>query len=212
MANRDKTRSWALLLGSIVLLFISSLLARRGRLVLGEEHLLELVYGLPESLRLFFLAITLLGSAWAFAVVLIVLLMKERFDVGLRVMIAGIATYVVVGAAKELIARPRPGELVVEMLQRELLVSGYGFPSAHTAIATVLALLLGVYLPQNRQYIVPLWIVLVAISRLYLGVHAPLDIVGGFCIGLLVATCVLIVLPPHKNVKGIRVAKKLKQA
>jgi membrane-associated phospholipid phosphatase len=30
------------------------------------------------------------------------------------------------------------------------------------------------------------WIVLVAWSRIYLGVHAPLDVVGGFVLGLLV--------------------------
>lgn len=212
MITRDKSRSWAILFSAIVLLLASSLLAKRGTLVLGEEKLLELIYGMPNNLRLFFLAITLLGSAWAMAVVLIGLLMKERFDIGLRIMLAGLSTYTVVWIAKELVARPRPGELVTTILQRELLVMGYGFPSAHTALATALAVTLGVYLPKNRRYVVPAWIGLVAVSRLYLGVHAPLDIVGGFCIGLIAAMCVIIALPPHKNVRRIRVAKKLKQS
>lgn len=212
MITRDKSRSWAILFSAIVLLLASSLLAKRGTLVLGEEKLLELIYGMPNNLRLFFLAITLLGSAWAMAVVLIGLIMKERFDIGLRIMLAGLSTYTVVWIAKELVARPRPGELVTTILQRELLVMGYGFPSAHTALATALAVTLGVYLPKNRRYVVPAWIGLVAVSRLYLGVHAPLDIVGGFCIGLIAAMCVIIALPPHKNVRGIRVAKKLKQS
>ncbi|MBA3758054.1 phosphatase PAP2 family protein [Candidatus Saccharibacteria bacterium] len=212
MAKRDKTWNWLLLFGSISGLLASSLLAKRGTLVLGEEHLLGWVYGLPESFRLFFLAVTLLGSAWVFAIVLILLLLKERFDIGLRVMIAGLAAYAIAGMAKQLIARPRPGELVSDVLQRELLVWGYGFPSAHTALATALAITLGAYLPKKRKYIIALWIGIVAVSRLYLGVHAPLDIVGGFCIGLLVSTCVLIILPPHKAVRGIRLVKTRKQA
>ena len=211
MVKRDKTQIWAVLLASAAVFLISSLLAKKGTLVLGEEYLIAFVYGLPEDLRLFFLTITLLGSAWALAIVLIILLIKERFDVGLRVLIGGVSVYWISGLAKELIARPRPGELISDVLQRELLVLGYGFPSAHTALATVLALILGAYLPRSRQFIVIVWIAAVAVSRLYLGVHAPLDIVGGFCIGLLVATCVLIILPPHKNVRGIRIAKKRKQ-
>jgi undecaprenyl-diphosphatase len=208
MASNQKSKKiWLVLLGSIVGLFISAWLAKRGRLVLGEEHMLVFIYGLPESLRLFFLTVTFLGSAWILAVVLIALLMKERFDIALRVMTAGIGAYIVVGFAKEFVGRPRPGELA-DLLQRELLVFGYGFPSGHTALATAIAFVLAAYLPKERRFIVPVWIGLVATSRLYLGVHAPLDIVGGFCIGILLAVCVLIILPPGRNISGIRLAKK----
>jgi undecaprenyl-diphosphatase len=208
MASNQKSKKiWLVLLGSIVVLFVSAWLAKRGRLVLGEEHMLVFIYGLPESLRLFFLTVTFLGSAWILAVVLIALLMKERFDIALRVMTAGIGAYIVVGFAKEFVGRPRPGELA-DLLQRELLVFGYGFPSGHTALATAIAFVLAAYLPKERRFIVPVWIGLVATSRLYLGVHAPLDIVGGFCIGILLAVCVLIILPPGRNISGIRLAKK----
>jgi undecaprenyl-diphosphatase len=208
MASNQKSKKiWLVLLGSIVGLFVSAWLAKRGRLVLGEEHMLVFIYGLPESLRLFFLTVTFLGSAWILAVVLIALLMKERFDIALRVMTAGIGAYIVVGFAKEFVGRPRPGELA-DLLQRELLVFGYGFPSGHTALATAIAFVLAAYLPMERRFIVPVWIGLVATSRLYLGVHAPLDIVGGFCIGILLAVCVLIILPPGRNISGIRLAKK----
>jgi undecaprenyl-diphosphatase len=208
MASNQKSKKiWLVLLGSIVGLFVSAWLAKRGRLVLGEEHMLVFIYGLPESLRLFFLTVTFLGSAWILAVVLIALLMKERFDIALRVMTAGIGAYIVVGFAKEFVGRPRPGELA-DLLQRELLVFGYGFPSGHTALATAIAFVLAAYLPKERRFIVPVWIGLVATSRLYLGVHAPLDIVGGFCIGILLAVCVLIILPPGRNISGIRLAKK----
>lgn len=211
MIKFQPKRTWLLIALSFIGLWITTWLALRGRLVLGEENILSFVYGLPEDLRLFFLIVTLLGSAWILAIVLIVLLIKERFDVALRVMVSGLTSYLIVGIAKELVGRGRPGELL-NIIQRELFVMGYGFPSGHTALATSIAVILGAYLPRKRRYIVPLWILFVGISRLYLGVHAPLDIIGGFCIGLLVALCVLLILPPHKNVKGIRVAKKRKRA
>lgn len=200
-----------MLLVAIITLFVTAWLAKRGTLVLGEEHLLALIYDLPDEFRMTFLALTLLGSSWIMAIVLLALLIKERFDVALRVIISGLSTFVITALAKEFVGRPRPG-LLLDMFQRELLVFGYGFPSGHTALATSIALILGAYLPKSRQYIIPIWIGVVAISRLYLGVHAPLDIVGGFAIGLIVATCVLLVLPPHKIVPGLRVVKKRKRA
>ncbi len=199
-------RTWLLLLLALVGLSLTSWLATQERLVLGEEYVLRLAYGLPEDLRLIFLVVTLLGSIWILAIVLPLLFVKERFDIALRLILASSITFVITGIAKELIGRPRPG-LLSDILQREILVLGYGFPSGHTSLATAIALLLGAYLPKKRKFIVWVWIGSVALSRLYLGVHAPLDIIGGFCIGLLAAVSVLLVLPPHKNVAGIRVAK-----
>ena len=203
---------WPLLLAAVAGLFLSGWLARSGVLILGEEHLLTWIYGMPEELRLTFLVLTLLGSTWVLAVILIGLLIKSRFDIALRVMLAGLAAASAAALAKELVGRPRPVLLLTEILQRELLVSGNGFPSGHVALATAVSMVLGAYLPKKRRYIVPIWIGVVAVSRLYLGVHAPLDIVGGFCIGLIAAICVLLVFPPHKMVRGIRVAKKHKRA
>lgn len=209
--HNKAVEAWILVGLSLLLLGISTWLATKKRLVLGEEHILRFAYGLPEDLRLIFLIITLLGSVWVLAVVLTVLLIKARFDIALRLILASSATYIIVGIAKEIVGRPRPGVLS-QILQRELFVMGYGFPSAHTALATTIAIVLAAYLPKNRWVIVLVWVGLVALSRLYLGVHAPLDIIGGICIGILSAYSVLLVLPPHKNISKIRVAKSVRRA
>lgn len=210
MRKRNKSWQWLLLIVGISLFFASSLIARRGILYFGEEHIIELTYGLSDNYKLLFLAITFLGSAWILAFLLIILIIKERYDIGLRLVIAGVGSYFVSGIAKELVSRPRPSVFITEVLQREFLVWGYGFPSAHTALATALAIIIGAYLPRKYLFLVPLWIILVGLSRLYLGVHAPLDIFGGFGIGLVVALCVIIALPPNKRTSN-RVAKKRKQ-
>lgn len=207
MGHWRTRKTWLALIASLFGLFASSWLASSRALAPGERGLLELIYDLPEELRLFFLTVTLLGSAWILAIVLLVLLIKARLDVALRVMLSGISAYVAVGLAKEFIGRPRPGDLF-DILQREIFVFGQGFPSAHTALATAIALILAAYMPQGKKWIVWVWIGLVALSRLYLGVHAPLDVIGGFCIGVLSAICVMTALPKGRSISGFMLAKK----
>jgi len=68
--------------------------------------------------------------------------------------------------------------------------TGYSFPSGHTQSATALFGSLGVQLKQKPLKIVCFAIViLVAFSRLYLGVHTPLDVV----VSLLITSALILV-------------------
>lgn len=64
--------------------------------------------------------------------------------------------------------------------------TGYAFPSAHsTAIA---ALAIAVYYRDKRWgYIFLLSAVLIGLARVVAGVHFPIDIIGGYVIGFVVA-------------------------
>ncbi len=81
---------------------------------------------------------------------------------------------------KVLIARPRPEGLVMLLPLTNLV--DYSFPSGHTIAAfAALPVLLREY-PSMKWF----WIsfaVLVGLSRLYLGVHYPSDVVAGALIG-----------------------------
>lgn len=88
---------------------------------------------------------------------------------------------------KPLTARIRPYE-VIEGL--ELLVhpqSDFSFPSGHTSAAFAVAVVMLRLLP--RRYGVPALVlaVLIALSRLYVGVHYPTDVLAGAVIGSTVA-------------------------
>jgi undecaprenyl-diphosphatase len=61
------------------------------------------------------------------------------------------------------------------------------FPSGHAATSFAAAIVLTFYAPRWA----PLWILLavaIGFSRVYVGVHYPLDILGGAVLGVLIAT------------------------
>lgn len=99
------------------------------------------------------------------------------------VFFAGVAN----SAIKHLFMRARP---TLEHLVTE---TSYSFPSGHSTASVLLYGTILLLLPQfikKRTIYVPLQIVLgvsifiIGVSRIYLGVHYPSDVVGGFCFGL----------------------------
>ncbi len=61
--------------------------------------------------------------------------------------------------------------------------AGLGFPSGHTAVAAALATAAGPYLGRRGRRISWCGIWIVAIARIYVGAHFPLDTVGGAALG-----------------------------
>ena len=105
---------------------------------------------------------------------------------------------------KLVIARPRP-ELFPSLIE---LPAGFSFPSSHASQITVFVLaellLLKVSVGSKSFILLTIagvvLIVLVCLSRLYLQVHYPTDVVAGFLTSLLwIAGLVALMLPDRKN-------------
>lgn len=64
----------------------------------------------------------------------------------------------------------------------------YGFTSAHSSNHFAIALLLGLIFRGTYRWMLPfllIWAALIAYSRIYLGVHFPLDVICGGAMGLI---------------------------
>ena len=86
---------------------------------------------------------------------------------------------------KSLIHTPRPFEVFSEV-QSLFTETGYAFPSGHTAGAFAIAFAL-FFLHKKTGYIFMFFALLIGLSRISAGVHFPIDILGGFILGALIA-------------------------
>lgn len=134
---------------------------------------------------------------WALALSACALLAKRGAQADLLLVAGvGVASAVLVPVAKQVIDRPRPA--VADHLVE---VSSPAFPSGHSAgSAAVVGVLATVFCMRTTHRVVGVlvasfgvaFVVLVGLSRVYLGVHWPTDVLAGWTLGgLLVVVGVL---------------------
>ncbi len=145
------------------------------------------------AMDFFMTRITLLGDAgaiWILAAVVLICTKKYRKQ-GI-ILFAGLAVGVLVGSVilKPLIARPRPCWLDSSIKLLIPTPSDYSFPSGHTLISVIAAVILTTTNPKFGWFAIPL-AALISFSRLYLYVHFPSDILGGLVIGVLIGVAVM---------------------
>lgn len=95
---------------------------------------------------------------------------------------------------KVLVHRERPGTAIPGALLRDVPSAGVSFPSGHAIIAFGLLVLLAPYLRRRWQVLVLALALLNSVARVYLGAHAPLDVLGGAAAGVLVGAVLNLVV------------------
>ena len=146
---------------------------------------------LPETLTLLFRAITHLIDipviiSWVLIVAFIFYRKQWKMESYLMLGNLTLAGILIV-TFKNIYQRPRPE--ILHLVEEK----GFSFPSGHSLAVTIMVGTLIVILSQRIkdqlwkrivQILLGLYLVSVLISRVYLGVHYPSDVLASLCVGL----------------------------
>ena len=107
---------------------------------------------------------------------------------------AGIICTTTYKLIKHSTARPRPFTVHHGMHLTVQPLDKFSFPSGHTLHAVCFTILAIAYAPVLAWFLIP-FSVLVAASRMVLGLHYPSDVLAGATIGAIIGSCAIPFLP-----------------
>ena len=182
---------------ALIIVVLSAVPIERNSITSLERSIFEAINGLPDALNVFFTPVMQVGGLLAVPVVALIAYLAFRSRrVALDLAMGGSLAWVVARIVKEVFARGRPDDLLSIVVVRGPTDSGYGFISGHAAVAAALATIAAAYLGPRGKTLVIAIAAVVAVARIYVGVHLPLDVAGGAAMGWAVGSLVhFLVLP-----------------
>lgn len=136
---------------------------------------------------LFFKGVTFLSSVLFMVVVSTLLLLVKKIKYRKLMLINIILDVILNTCLKYIFRRERPRDIMM------VIENGFSFPSGHTMLATIFYGFI-IYLiyksDKSRKFkyvsiiLLSLLILLIGISRIYLGVHYTTDVLGGYLISI----------------------------
>ncbi|MGH8859968.1 MAG: phosphatase PAP2 family protein [Jatrophihabitantaceae bacterium] len=164
--------------------FTATLASARSRRVGNWEHVTtRRLNRLPEVLHRPLWLVMQSGTAGAPVVAGGVALALGRPALAVRLAGSGITAYVLAKGVKRAVRRGRPGELVVGIRIRGRPATGSGYVSGHAAVSMALAAEMLPACTSPARALPLATASVVAVARVYVGAHLPLDAVGGAALG-----------------------------
>jgi membrane-associated phospholipid phosphatase len=182
------------LCGGVVFL-LCALVARSGRVGPTERAVFRWFNELPDALTTPMVGVQYLGVLAVGVVVAVVAGLCRRYRLAIAALLVTGAKLVAERLVWKVVERSRPGvEIPGAIVRGDTPHVGASFVSGHVVLVTALACVVTPYL-RGRWRLVPWAIVaLVAFARLFLGAHAPLDVLGGAALGAVLGSVVNLAL------------------
>lgn len=199
--NTSKFKIYGLVIFIATLVFIGIAVGvQTGYLDGFDDAVRYRVYSMrSDKLTAFWKFITHSGDRYVVILLGVILLLKKslREKYGVKFAIAALSSTALYQIMKYIFQRPRP-DLTLRLIEQ----GGYSFPSGHSMNCLVsygiLIYLLLRYCENRRlakllSFGLGLLTILIGFSRVYVGVHYPTDIIGGWSLGIAVLVAMIYV-------------------
>jgi len=181
---------WIRLGAGTAALLVTAAAVRRDHVGPGEDLVFRAVNGLPDSLYPPAWVVMQLGTLGAAPAAAGVAWLAADGELAARLLVSGTATWALSKLVKQMVRRPRPASLLPGTRCRGREAAGLGYLSGHAGVAVALgAAALPRLGPAGRALALSV-IPVVGLTRVYVGAHLPLDVVGGAALGLAVEAAV----------------------
>jgi len=193
----DTRRGQVIALGAGSAVFVASTaLAWDKNIPSAEESLFEFVNGWPDWLAIPLWPVMQFGMVVApFIAGGLAWYRTRKRQPALGLVTTGFTMWVLAKVVKEIVNRPRPGQLLEEVLYRvDGGPDGLGFVSGHAVVGFAIATIASPYV--GKRWAAVLWGLATgaATLRVYVGAHLPLDSIGGAGLGIAAGAVTLLII------------------
>lgn len=197
---KNINKKYILGITSIILFIIVTIFVLTNTINVFDNIIYNLVLNLRDNsfIDVFLKTITRLGDTAPTIIIVLLLVLFIKKEYKYLLVISEIVTLTINQVLKHLIQRARP-----PLIERLIEQNGYSYPSGHSMMALCLygILIYIIYKEIKNKKIKILLITLftiliflIGLSRIYVRVHYPSDVLGGFCLSLsILILCITIV-------------------
>jgi glycosyltransferase 2 family protein len=183
MAQRGRAqRNGVRIASGMVLVMATAIVAREGLSGI-EIDVFRSINRLPAAIATPIQLVMQAGALPAAFVAAIIALTARKGRLAAAVVLAGAGAWMTAKLVKSIVGRGRPGSLLDGVVHHGAIDRGLGFPSGHAALAAAVVVVASPHLGRVGRRAGWTVVAIVAIARMYVGAHLPLDVLGGAALG-----------------------------